>query len=212
MKLMKMLGIAAVAVAGLTALLGAGSASGSVLCTEPNKQVCPTAKVYDKKTHGKLTFSERNQKSSIWETTAGTTLDTCTESTWGGSTESVGGEGVPVSVTVEELTWGGCTTSATTVAKGELLIEDVKETDNGTVQVKGTEVTVSVSGISCVFGSASAIDVGTLVGGSEATIAINGVLPKKSGGVLCPEDVRWTAEKVHTDNMGHPLYLSPATD
>lgn len=206
MKYLKTLIILAVAAGGLTAVLGASSASASVLCTE-KVSPCPAAKRYDPKTHGKLTFSIIKGHSAAFETTKGETLDTCTGSTLSSTTQSQG-EGAPVVEKIEELTWEGCTFSTKTISNGELTIEEIGETTNGTVNIKGTEITINtVLFGSCVYGSTSAIDIGTLEGGTEADIEINGILPKKSGGAGCPAELRWKDEKVHTDNMGHPLWL-----
>lgn len=206
MKYLKTLIIIAVAVGALTASFGASYASGSVLCTE-KVSPCPAGKQYDPKTHGKLTFSIIKGHSATFETTKGETLDTCTGSTLGSSTASQGG-GAPVVEKIEELTWEGCTFATKTISNGELTIEEIGETTNGTVKIKGTEITINtVLFGSCVYGSTSSIDIGTLEGGTEADIEINGVLPKKSGGAGCPAELRWKDEKVHTDNMGHPLWV-----
>lgn len=87
MNYLKMLGLAAVAVAALTAFLGAGTASATVICkTEPTAGVCPEGWDYSAGTKGKASLEKGT--TAILRSTAGSIEDTCTESTVEGTSEN----------------------------------------------------------------------------------------------------------------------------
>jgi hypothetical protein len=101
MKYLKMLGLAAIAAAALTAILGAGTASATKLC-ENNQTANCTSHVVKGST---LKFTA--ESSVKFSGAFGIVFDTCTESTMEGPTTGTGGvDGVAVTVNVNTLTFG----------------------------------------------------------------------------------------------------------
>jgi hypothetical protein len=193
MKHLKMLGLAIMAAAALTALLGAGTASATELCST-NTSPC-TGTMYPAGTEIEATLTG----TAKLETTGGTTLDECKEGGVKGTTSNTGGSGesetVIGSIPASGLTWVKCTFTTTTTVGGELEIH----TDtpgvpdgNGTLTARGFEVSIPTIFGTCTYGfGTEAHDLGTLKGGSPATIEINTLVPRLSG--PCPEQARWKA-------------------
>jgi hypothetical protein len=191
MKYLKMLGLAAVAAAGLMAFVGAGSASATTLtCTNPpgTKVVCPAGTTIESTATSSLLLK------------AGFAEITCTASTVKGKTSNAGSTTETVKGPIETLTFTSCGSSTVDVIKnGSLEIHTDTEgvTDgNGTVTGTGSEVTVSAFGTSCVYGTPEPKDLGTLKGssntGGTATFTISASLSKVSGGFLCANPAAWS--------------------
>lgn len=203
MKHLKLLAMAAVAAAAVTAFIGAGTASATVLCANTST---PCATVYKPPTK----FDASLEGSAILETTTGEKLKTCT----GGTIKGViGFEGSATDTTrigLEEWSWNNCTQATTTLEVGELEIHNIVGTDNGTITARFEKWTTTLLGVSCVYGTggANATDVGLLTGGFEATIDINTVLGKLEGGFICPASVRLTANYKVTEPK--PLFVEEA--
>lgn len=137
-----------------------------------------------------------------------TTLATCTGGTIKGNIPTLGGESEAFTVYLEELTWTGCVGTTRTLALGELEVKRIEATENGTVSAKGTEVTVLVSGsLDCTYGFVESTDLGTLTGGSEATLNVSATATRTAGNILCPKTATWTASYKFTKPA--PLYLEP---
>ena len=97
---------------------------------------------------------------------------------------------------------GACTKTTDTLKGGELTISPT-----GTVTAIGNEVTVFDLGVSCIYGGGGGTDIGKLVGGSPATIAISTTeLPKISGGFLCASKATWTSN--YTVTKPSSLFVS----
>jgi hypothetical protein len=128
-----------------------------------------------------------------------TILDECKHTTIHITIGNSGSAAGTVSGPVGSWTSSECTKPTKTIKNGELEIHHIAGTTNGTLTVKGTEVTVEAfEGVSCVY---TGEDVGTLVGGSPATITANAVIKKTSGGFLCPSAPRSTVSyKLTTPN------------
>jgi hypothetical protein len=202
MKYLKALGLAAVAAMALTALIGVGSASATVLCKTALSEGC--AGVWDYPAGTEIDLSLEGSTST--RGTNGELLDTCTEGTIKGATTNTGGPSETVTSKSSELWSRNCTTTTVSLAPGSLEIH-WKEGTNGTLTVKGTEVTKMIGSVSCVYGpAAGGVDLGTLTGGSPATVDVEAVLPKLSGGFLCPADVVWNGAYLVTTPQ--PLYVS----
>lgn len=208
MKLIKMVGLAAVAAAALMAFVGATSASADVLCTVNNTPECPAEKVVTS-IHATL----KSGTSALLESTPGEKLVTCTESTVSGTVEKQGHEVEPEGP-ISILSWGGCSATTDTIKTGRLKVETRisinekgEEVHTNTVTVSGAEVTVSIFGVSCTYGpGASPISIGDLTVGAPAIIDVNTVVNKTAGGFLCPSDNRWTATYQITNHTG--IWLS----
>jgi hypothetical protein len=185
------------AVTAVLAFIGADSASATVLCNEPASE-CTS---YEKG----ASLSAFLTGSTTLSTTGGTLLDTCTLGMSEGTTSSAGGSSETVSESIEELTWESCTNTTDTVSNGELEIHSISGTNNGTVTGKNISVTVNTAFGSCTYGTGTAIDLGTLVGGSPAMLEVNTILSKTAGGLLCPSEAEWAASYALTSP--EPLYV-----
>ena len=181
MKHVKMLGLAAVAAMALTAFLGASSASATVLCKTATNP-CGAAWI---KT-GSLSASLASGATSVLKTTNGAIVDTCSESTIGGTIERQGA-GQSVAGTVSQLTFTTCTNTTSVLSQDGIL-----EIEGTTVKAKGFEVTVN-AGVSCVISAGEGTILGTFTGGNPAIIHVNAVVNKTSGSFLCPFDYQWEA-------------------
>jgi hypothetical protein len=186
MKYVKMLGLAAIAAMALMAF-GAGTASATKLYSGGTAFGTGT------------TIKASLNGTAVLETTGGTVLYECKygslhwlTATAGGATETVRG-----TVATSGLTWGepaDCTRTTHTIEGGELEIHHIAGTTNGTLTARGFGVTIASVFGSCTFGFGGAwTDLGTVVGGSPATIEINTLMKKLAG--PCPfSEVRWTTK------------------
>ena len=190
MKYLKMLGLAAVAAMALTAFLGAGSASATVLCTTTSTP-CGTG------WHVDSIAASAEGTVSLHSTGGGleascTVASSTTEKSATGSATTT-----PVGILKKEnLKWGpvgeGCSNTTDTVSGGELEIHWISGTDNGTVTAKGASVTVVLAGVSCTFGVGNGKSIGDPTGGAPAIMHVNVVVEKTAGSFLCPSDSQWT--------------------
>jgi hypothetical protein len=196
MKHLKMLGLAAIAALGLMAFVGAGTASATTLCTntkeEGGKTVCNVA--YGVGTE--ISSSLKTGTSAILANTSGETIATCNSSSTKGSIQT-SNTGTWVGGAITELTWGGCSQTTDNVSLGSLEIMQTTG-DAGTVVGKGSQVTLSIFGVSCTYGTGEGTTLGTITGGEAPELAINASLPKTAGGFFCPGSGRWTANYIVT--------------
>jgi hypothetical protein len=213
MRYIKILGLAAVAAMALTAFLGAGSASATVLCkTTPVSGVCPTGWHYPEGTTIDATVD------GTVRLVAGPIDNTCTTSTVKGKTENTGSASETVRGSIETLTFTGCTCPVTVIKNGSLEIHSIAGSNNGTLTGKNSEVTVSCSGVSCIYGtSATGTHLGTVTGSAtdtgNATVDLGNLetgkgasLEKKGGSFLCPSTGEWTGHYWITEP--HPLWTA----
>lgn len=192
MKHLKTLGLSVIAVAALMALIGTGTASATVICKNNlNTEKC--SEPYPVGTEGTASL----QESAKLEDTSGNTLDTCTGSTVTGKLKSQG-SGEPALSELTALTWSGCTFTTKTLSPGSGELTWIKGTDNGTLVTRATEVTINISGFSCTYGTGSGIDMGTTAGGNPGSLTISVIIPKTSGGFICPSSVRFSAKYIAT--------------
>lgn len=207
MKYVKVLGLAAMAAVVLTALLGAGSASATVLCKE-NAIPCPEVKVYPAKTN--VSATTEPETTVVFKATGGSELSTCSSSTIEGQTEKKGGEKEPIVIPIAQFSWFGCTSIVLTREVGTLEIDYIGPETRGTFTMKNVRVTVSTFGVTCTYGAGgTAIDIGTAKGSpnetSPATLAVSSIVPKIEGSFLCPNDIVWEASYYITEPI--PLYF-----
>jgi hypothetical protein len=205
MKYVKMLGLAAVAAAALMAFIGASSASATALC-KTNNTPCPVEWHYSIGTE--IHASLDPETTAILKTTGGAIENTCNTSTVKGTTSTTGGssETVKGSVAVAGLTFGGCTNTTDVLEGGELEIHHIAGTMNGTLTAKGFKVTLVLAGVSCVYTAGAATDLGTVTGGTMATMDVNAGVSKAEGSFLCPSTATWEAK--YTVTSPEPLYVS----
>lgn len=201
---LKMLGLAVAAALACMALLGAGSASATVLCKEWKKP-CPKGQDYGAGTPVQATLETGT--TSIFKTTGGTTLSTCTGSTMEGETTNTGGPVEPVTGIFGAFWFEGCTKETNVIVNGRFEIKYIGPDTFGGLTVKETEVTINNSGVSCVYGPKEGFYIGTITSANEITptIDVEVTLPRISGGFLCPSQAVWVASYEIT--TPHPVYF-----
>lgn len=194
MKQLKILGLAVVAIAAMTALLGAGSASATVLCkVSPTKGVCPSTSRYAAGT----TFDAK---------ATGATLETNTENvtckTSSTSIKNTAESGSPLPGEVTLLTFGECTSSSgaacTVTSVGTPWSANLAWTSlgNGTLTVAngGARVSCGFGFLQCRFGAKSlSLEV---QGGNPGKVIANKVpleMTAEEGFLKCPTEAKWTA-------------------
>jgi hypothetical protein len=208
MRYLKILGLAAVTAAALTAILGAGSASATVLCST-TADPCPAGQDWPVGTT--LDWSIVPGGTVLQTDTAGKTINTCKESTvkWtmtktGGSTETVTGVD-------EETTFAGCTFPTKTLKLANTEIHKIANTSDGTVTADGvTEVTINtVLFGSCIYGVPNGASLGEITEGKPATFHVNAITVKLAGSAIaCPETDKWTATYTLTSPKETTLSVS----
>ena len=178
MKYLKMLGLAAVAVMAMMGVAGVGAASADEVCTNTSG-ACEQINTIEASQVGTGTL----------ETTGGTTLVTCAAGDIHVSVTKQGAGVDPITGTIDTLKFTECSNTVTTLNAGNL--DASASGTNGTLSATGSEVTVNgIFGVSCVYGSGAALDIGTTNG---TTLTVNAVVPKISGPLVCPPDTRWKA-------------------
>jgi hypothetical protein len=207
MKHLKMLGLAAVAVAALMAFAAAGSASAAVLC-KTNTNPCTSKWAAGTN----LEFSLKSGTSALWKTTEGLSLKTCTNAKLSGQITNAGSGAEPVKLKVTEDTWTSCSVPTTTLKNGEIEITNITGTTNGTVKLKGAEFTTNDPFFGdCSYGTApTGTDLGTITssGTGDTVIDVNAQLAPV-GGACCP-DVVWQESFTITSPKETPLFVEPS--
>ena len=200
MKYVKMLGLAAVAAAALTAFVGASSASATVLCTTPGTgtptgTTCPegwaagpTHEIHAVNTTNATLTSNESFKPNI----------VCEVSTVKGHPENEGSATETVRGAIEVLTFEKCGESEVKVLnKGSLEIHWIEGTHNGTLTGTGQEITTvtpSIFGnIHCIY-KTNSTHLGVLNGGETASLtAASKPIPHLETSSLCPSGPTWDA-------------------
>jgi hypothetical protein len=209
MKHLKMLGLALVAAAAFMAVIGAGTASATELCSTATTPCSGT-----KYGTGTIIDATLEPTTTAVLTTSITTV-TCTASTVKGETTSAGGA-TTTAVTGKtlELTFTGCTRTG-----GEPCT--VKATNLGTASVTGGSASstgkfnynvTSKTGanvtcgffINCTFSTSSATLAGVNQAGGTPTIKAENIVLAREGG-LCPETSTWTA--AYEVQLPMPLFV-----
>jgi hypothetical protein len=179
MKHLKMLGLFVMAAASLMAF--SSSASATILTS-------PSGTKYE----GKI---EATAVSSLLLQASFANI-TCTQSTVAGTPTNFGSATETVSGPISTLSFSSCNATVTVLNNGRLEIhtEKAKENGNGTLTGSGSKVTVAVFGTSCVYGTGSGTDLGTLKGSDTGTakMEINANLPLEEGGFGCANPATWT--------------------
>jgi hypothetical protein len=203
----KLPALVAAATMALMALLGAGTASATVLCkTATSGEPCGEAWKFS----GTIKGSLASGTSAVSKDTSGELVDTCTGGTAEGSA-SAGGATSTVTGNTSSLSFSGCTSTTKNLSKCEGEIHYISGTNNGTVTVKGCEVTTNTVFFgSCVYGAGEGVDVGIVEeGGSGAEAKVSKVVNKVSGGIACPSTMVSEATVVRTAPEG-TLAIAPS--
>jgi hypothetical protein len=210
MKHPKTFGLAAVAAVACTALLGAGSASATVLCSA-YQSPCFAKNTYAAGTSVK--FAVEAGTSITFKTTASENLVTCESSSLSTKTKNAGGKEQRVEGELSSLALAGCSSPTAINGLGEFSIEYAPQNPIKTrayLWVSKLEIQFTVFGAACTYGG-SEVYVGTLTSADPvdpaipASLHIKTLLPKTAGGFLCPADLTW--EGASRASAPEPLYF-----
>lgn len=205
MKSLKILGLVAAAAAVLTASLGVGSVSATVLCSE-NKIPCPESKIYA--AGATVSASLVAKGSSIFRDTGGNVLNTCSSSIVAGSTSNQGKKGETVKGAISTFDLAECSNATAVTEAGQFEIEYVtgENETRANLRFKGTKITITpLGGIDCIYGAGAGTSIGTMTGGKPAAIHAKATLAKVGGSALCPADASWEAP--YEINAPFPVYF-----
>ncbi|HSC21757.1 MAG TPA: hypothetical protein VLC07_08510 [Solirubrobacterales bacterium] len=180
MKHLKMLGLAAIAVAALMAFLGAGTASATVICKN-NLSTEKCSEPYLKGTVGTASAEDSIKVTGPFSLL----IDTCAESTVTGTQNNNGGPTEAVTSTLTSLTFGKCTRPTTVVSPGTGSLQWIAGTDNGTLTTSGTTVVIhEIPGFGTCAYVTSNTKIGTATGGNPGTLDLSATIPSETSG--CP--------------------------
>jgi len=200
MKSLKMSVLAVVAAMGMMAFAEATIAQATILYTDGANTISyPAGTTID--------LSLESGTSSVLTDTSGNTLARCTGSTVKGTIGTAAGTWV--SGAISTLTWEGCKQTTDTINAGSLEIMQIGEKDEGEVVGKGTNVTLSILGTSCTYGTGEGSKLGTITGGEAPTMKITATLPKSAGGFMCPSTGIWHASYMLTEPHALHIGLAP---
>jgi len=195
---LKMLGLAIIATAAMTVLVGAGPAHATVLC-QTNTTPCGERYVVGQEVAMNLVpGTEINFHEGFAETR-------CGESTIGGLIANAGSSTEAVAVPLETLSFGSCTARWRVLKAGSLEF-NYREPMSASAISRGMELEWEQAGISCVYGSPAGITIGQLTGGKPALLTENAELSKIAGGFLCANPAHWEAQYVVTSP--NPLFVA----
>jgi hypothetical protein len=207
MKHLKMLGLAVVAAAALTAVIGAGTASATELCSTATT-TCSGTK-YGKATEIKAVL----EPGTTATLTTNITTVTCKSSTVTGIVTDPGGAGAvkgeTTSLKFEECTRTGgeeCTVEATNLGTIEVTGGSASKTATFNFKITsktGANVTCGAF-INCTFSTSSATLEGHNRESGTPTIKANNISLAREGG-LCPSTSTWNAGYEATSP--DPLYV-----
>lgn len=185
------------------AVMGAGSASATVLC---NTATNPCVSVYPVETALSADQSSKNSILELVKSGESTELSRCSGEKLAASISNAGSALSPV-VASATLEPGECEGPPKTTLKfGPLEINHIEGTNDGTVTAGAVEFTVNVSGLDCKW-NASNVNLGTLKGGSDHLLEVNILMARNS--ICYPEYLlRWTATFTFTSPS--TLYVEPS--
>lgn len=192
MRYLKMLGLAAIAAAALSAVWGAGSASATVLC---RTYTIPCGEFWAWPTEITLKSSLEPGSSLVIRDTAGNVLTTCTGSSLESKITKKGSAVETVVLKNEKVSPGECTSTTHVVANGELEVHYAPSPNNtrGTLTLKGTKITITRFGVGCNIVAGAGSDIGTVTApgppNEHATLDVEGVLFVEAESILCPGHV-----------------------
>jgi len=190
MKNMKILGLCLLGALAAMAIMGAGTASATKLCSV-NTSPCPAGNTYGKGTSIKAQLPAGG--TSVMS--SGFTTVTCTSSTMSGKTTSEGGAGA-VTGEISSVTWKNCTSSLGSCTASALntpwKVEVSGSGGSGTMSVNNPGGKFTCGGVTCEYAASKASV--SANGGNPATIKASGVsFSKIGGGFLCSSSASWTA-------------------
>lgn len=214
MKNLKTIGLLAVASTALLAAVGAGTASGTVLCsTVPSEGKPPTEGTTcpENLAHPAGTKVDAVLQGSMTITTAIEDIE-CKKGGFEGKLTSEGSATTTVTVEKEELAFAECSCKVTVFKPGSMEIHWIVDTDDGTVTSTGTEVTTEcftvLGALHCTYNT-HGTHAGTLTGGSEAILDFTAEGSRSSGGFLC--DQKPVFHATYRITAPKPIYVAGHT-
>jgi hypothetical protein len=133
----------------------------------------------------------------------------CSKSTLSATSENGGSETETVKAPVGALTFEECNCEVKTLKAGTLEVHSISGTTNGTVTETGAEVTVSCNtifgNVHCLYATENT-DLGTLTGGTPASLDLNASIPRLTTSFLCAAKGTWEGTYAVT-NPDH-LYVT----
>jgi len=194
MNYLKMLALAAVAASALMVFIGAGTASGSAICST-TVSPCPSTQRWPEDIKG-MDLSLTGGTLQTIDAATGEQIDTCTGSTvkgtfTNGTTPTNPGSSM---LHVEELTFTGCSFPTKAIQLGTFGINKIAGTSNGTVVGASFKVTINTVFFgSCVYGTGESLSIGDLTEGNPPVFHAQTHVFFISGGAFCPTTVEWRA-------------------
>lgn len=208
MKYLKTLGLAVIAAAALTVLVGSVNAQATVLCTST---ATPCTSPFFAGSRIPFALST----SVTWSTTEGETFETCTKSSLELEVTQTGSATTTTAGTIRLLTWGTCTLPPVPkliTLGGGFEIHHIAGTDNGTITAT-SEISVTMQYIlfGCRYGATKGTDLGVFTGGNPATVEINAVTERLIGSELtCPETIQWSSSYAVSNKEIPALFVEPS--
>ena len=202
MRYVKILGLAAITAAALMAVIGAGTASATVLCknnlnTEKCSEIYPAGTKVEGKMIGKGTLDTSFKSIECGKASGSGEITNAGSST----TTATGGNGIP--------TFSECNCEVKVLKTGTGEIHWIAGTDNGTLTSNGAEATVNCStifgSVHCIYASSNS-HAGTLTGGNPAKEKVVLEIPRLPTSGFCAEEAKLTAEFEVTSPK--PLYVA----
>jgi hypothetical protein len=205
MRYTKLIGLTSLAALVLFALWGGGSAAASVACKVDTHfytaYTCPAAQLWPANTVITTTL-----EGSSTVKNGSTTLSSCTGGKFTSTIVNAGSSTSTVTGSNTTVDLESCTSSIHTENLGSFEIHHISGTADGTVTTSGMVIGNTVFGTNCLYETGSGKDLGTLSGGSPASLSINASLnesePRK---FICPDTATWTAKWIATSPK--PLYM-----
>jgi hypothetical protein len=207
MKYVKTLGLAVVA-AVLMALVGAGTASATVLCKN-SESTTTCNENYPAGTEIKSSLSAGTK--AILKTEFKTIE--CSKATVSSKSKNGGSETESINASVEALTFEECNCEVKVLKKGTLEVHWISGSTNGTATANGAEVTVNCSTIfglvHCLYVTEKT-DLGTLTGGNPAKLDAKAAIPRLTTNGLCSSTASW--EATYEVTSPKPLFVTDFPD
>jgi len=204
MKYLKMIGLAAVAAAAMTAFVGTGTAAANtVLCHTTVTAGCAAAN-WDWPVGSTLDFSlVAGGTSRTTDTSGFIAIGTCTGGTFKGTLTTT--TTPTFTVSPSNTTWSGCSQTTHTITGGSIQLHAIPGTHDATVTGTGFAVTTPFGSNTCSYGLGNTYKhIGTLTGNSTGTnlilhISANWTLDTAhSSASGCASSAKWTATYQYT--------------
>jgi hypothetical protein len=182
MKYVKMLGLLAVAAAALMAF--AGNAAATVVTSPPGTVYTGTITATSE---GYVTL--HNAVGTI----------SCHSHVTGSVQRHTGSGVITASGAITALSFSGCTNgevhqvNGVVVKPGELEIHKLAN-GNGTLTSKNAEVSITMFGFNCIYGTGAGLDIGEVTPGQHGTLDISASIPRVGGSFFCGATGNWTGK------------------